>query len=64
MVCSECISGDVAAIDRRPAMSYREYLQKYYGDRVHRSSRGDASDADNEAAYLSDGCVNYDADHR
>ena len=45
-------------------MTYHEYLQKYYGDRVRRSPKGDTSDVDNEEAYLSDGCVNYDINHR
>jgi len=58
---------------RRPAMSYSEYLQKYYGDSSRQSSGGgdvspgsrdDVSDDEREMSYLSDGCVDYDTDHR
>jgi len=51
-------------MDRRPAMTYHEYLQKYYGDRARQSPMGDMSDVDDEAPYLSDGCVDYDMNHR
>lgn len=54
-----------AAGDHRPAMTYHEYLQKYYGDRARRSPKGDnISDHDNETSYLSDGCVDYDGNQR
>jgi len=46
-------------------MTYREYLRKYYGDSVrHRPEEGDVPESDHETSYLSDGCVDYDADHR
>jgi len=64
-VCSERPTDDAAtAVDRPPAMSYREYLQKYYGDRARQSPKGDVSDADNETPYLSDGCIDYNLNHR
>ena len=65
-VCSECPTDDAAAAmdRRRPAMTYREYLQKYYGDRACQSPTGDVSDRDDETPYLSDGCVDYNMNHR
>ena len=64
-ICSERPTDDAAtAVDRRPAMSYREYMQKYYGDRARESPKADVSDADNETPYLSDGCVDYNPNHR
>jgi len=63
-VCSERPTDDAAAVARRPAMTYHEYLQKYYGDRVHQSPDGDASDPDHETSYLSDGGVDYDTSRR
>jgi len=64
-VCSEHPTDDAAtAVDRRPAMSYHEYMQKYYGDRARESPKADVSDADGETPYLSDGCVDYNPNHR
>lgn len=63
-VCSEHPTDDAAAIDHWPAMTYHEYLRKYYGDRVHQSPEGDAVDLDHETSYLSDGGVDYDTSRR
>ena len=64
-VYSEHSTDDAAAVDhRQPAMTYRDYLLKYYGDRVHQSPGGDVSDHDDETSYLSDGCVDYNRNHR
>jgi len=63
-VCSERPTDDAAVIGRRPAMTYHEYMQKYYGDRMHRLPDGDASAVDHETSYLSDGGVDYDTSRR
>ena len=63
-VCSECPTDDAAVTDHRPAMTYHEYLRKYYADRVHKSPKGDASDVDHETSYFSDDGVDYDTSQR
>ena len=57
--------GDGDVTNRQPAMTYREYLQKYYGDSVRRQTpTGDMLDDDNDTSYLSDGCVDYNMNYR
>jgi len=63
-VCSEYATDDAAIIGRRPAMTYHEYLQKYYGDRMRQSPKGDASSLDHETSCLSDDGVDYDTSRR